>query len=78
MLGTQASPAVASAPIPKGVKYLDHWVTEYLDEGTKSWALFEAQLDDRQREVFNSEFDTADVPRDKFAVVGDANRAFDL
>ena len=53
-------------------KYLDHWVTEYWDEARKSWALFDAQIDDRQRELFKIEFDTADVPRDQFLVAGDA------
>jgi Transglutaminase-like superfamily len=53
-------------------KYLDHWVTEYWDDGTKSWVLFDAQIDDRQRELFKIGFDTADVPRDQFVVAGDA------
>ena len=53
-------------------KYLDHWVTEYWDEGEKCWVLFDAQIDDRQREFFKIEFDTADVPRDQFMVAGDA------
>lgn len=51
---------------------LDHWVTEYWNEGKKRWALFDAQIDDRQRELFKIEFDTADVPRDQFLVAGDA------
>src|SRR6516225_1528636 len=53
-------------------KCLDHWVTEYWDNGTKSWVLFDAQIDDRQRELFKIGFDTADVPRDQFVVAGDA------
>ena len=53
-------------------KYLDHWVTEYWDEGEKCWVLFDAQIDDRQRELFKIGFDTADVPRDQFVVAGDA------
>ncbi len=53
-------------------KYLDHWVTEYWNEEKKSWVLFDAQIDDRQRELFRIEFDTADVPRDQFVVAGDA------
>jgi hypothetical protein len=53
-------------------KYLDHWVTEYWDDGTRSWVLFDAQIDDRQRELFKIGFDTADVPRDQFVVAGDA------
>jgi hypothetical protein len=53
-------------------KYIDHWVTEYWDEEEKSWVLFDAQIDDRQRELFNIGFDTARVPRDQFVVAGDA------
>jgi Transglutaminase-like superfamily len=53
-------------------KYLDHWVTEYWDEGKGLWVLFDAQIDDHQRELFKIEFDTADVPRDRFLVAGDA------
>jgi hypothetical protein len=53
-------------------KYLDHWVTEYWDDEAKSWVLFDAQIDDRQRELFKIGFDTADVPRDQFVVAGDA------
>ena len=53
-------------------RYIDHWVTEYWDEGEKCWVLFDAQIDDRQRELFKIGFDTADVPRDQFVVAGDA------
>jgi hypothetical protein len=53
-------------------KYLDHWVTEYWNEGKKRWVLFDAQVDERQRELFKIGFDTTDVPRDQFVVAGDA------
>lgn len=53
-------------------KYLDHWVTEYWNERGECWVLFDAQIDDRQRELFRIGFDTADVPRDRFVVAGDA------
>jgi hypothetical protein len=53
-------------------KYLDHWVTEYWNEGRNDWVLFDAQIDDRQRELFGIDFDTADVARDHFVVAGDA------
>jgi hypothetical protein len=53
-------------------KYLDHWVTEYWNEGKKCWVLFDAQIDERQRELFKIGFETADVPRDQFVVAGDA------
>lgn len=75
MLRTHGIPARArcgfGAYFEKG-KYLDHWVTEYWNEGKKCWVLFDAQIDDRQRELFKIEFDTADVPRDQFVVAGDA------
>jgi hypothetical protein len=53
-------------------KYLDHWVTEYWNEKKNCWALFDAQIDERQHELFTIRFDTADVPRDQFVVAGDA------
>ena len=53
-------------------KYIDHWVTEYWNDEKKSWALFDAQIDDRQRQLFRIEFNTSDVPRDQFVVAGDA------
>jgi len=53
-------------------RYLDHWVTEYWDEVSRRWILFDAQIDDRQRELFGIGFDPHDVPRDQFAVAGDA------
>jgi hypothetical protein len=53
-------------------KFLDHWVTEYWNEGEKRWVLFDAQLDARQRELFKIAFSPADVPRDQFLVAGQA------
>jgi hypothetical protein len=65
MLRTQGIPARArcgfGAYFEKG-KYIDHWVTEYWNEGKKSWVLFDSQIDNRQRELFRIGFDTADVP----------------
>jgi hypothetical protein len=75
MLRTQGIPARArcgfGAYFEEG-KYLDHWVTEYWNEGKQCWVLFDAQIDNRQRELFGIGFDTADVPRDQFMVAGDA------
>jgi hypothetical protein len=53
-------------------KYIDHWVTEYWNEEKSSWTLFDAQIDDRQRRLFDIGFNTSDVPRDQFVVAGDA------
>jgi Transglutaminase-like superfamily len=75
MLRAQGIPARArcgfATYFEKG-KCLDHWVTEYWNEGTKRWVLFDAQIDDRQRELFGIAFDTADVARHQFVVAGDA------
>lgn len=53
-------------------KFVDHWVTEYWNEGAQRWLLVDAQLDQRQRELFGIAFDPLDVPRDQFVVAGDA------
>jgi len=75
MLRTQGIAARArcgfGAYFEKG-KHLDHWVTEYWNEGNKCWVLFDAQIDERQRELFRIGFDTTNVPRDQFVVAGDA------
>lgn len=55
-------------------RFVDHWVTEYFDEAQRRWILADAQIDDRQRALFGIEFDTMDVPRDRFLVAGDAWR----
>jgi len=51
-------------------RFEDHWVCEYRDGGR--WALVDAQIDERQRELFGIDFDVLDVPRDRFLVAGDA------
>jgi hypothetical protein len=53
-------------------KFIDHWVTEYWNESQQRWVLVDAQLDQRQRELFGIAFDPLDVPRDQFVVAGDA------
>jgi hypothetical protein len=55
-------------------KFLDHWVTEYWNDAAKRWILVDAQLDQRQRELFGIAFDPLDVPRNQFLVAGDAWR----
>lgn len=55
-------------------KFVDHWVTEYFDEERLRWVLVDAQIDERQRTLFGIDFDTQDVPRDRFLVAGDAWR----
>ena len=53
-------------------KFIDHWVTEYWNESQQRWVLVDAQLDQRQRELFAIPFDPLDVPREQFLVAGDA------
>jgi Transglutaminase-like superfamily len=50
----------------------DHWVCEYWHAGEQRWALIDAQIDARQREMFSIDFDVADVPPDRFLIAGDA------
>jgi hypothetical protein len=75
MLRSKGFPARArcgfSAYFEKG-KYIDHWVTEYWNEEMKSWVLFDAQIEDRQRELFGIGFNTANVPADQFVIAGHA------
>ena len=49
-------------------------MTEYFDAAQGRWILADAQIDDRQRALFGIDFDTLDVPREKFLVAGDAWR----
>jgi hypothetical protein len=51
--------------------YEDHWVCEYWNEIEQRWVLVDAQLDELQRNVLETSFNTLDVPRDQF-VVGSA------
>jgi hypothetical protein len=54
--------------------FVDHWVTEYWNSDQKRWILVDAQLDQRQRELFGIAFDPLDVPPEQFLVAGDAWR----
>ena len=56
-------------------KHVDHWVGEYWNAIEGRWVLVDAQIDDRQCELFRMTFDRLDVPRDRFLVAGDAWRA---
>lgn len=77
MLRSQGVPARArcgfGAYFEKG-KFFDHWVTEYWNAAQARWVLVDAQIDERQRELFKIEIDTLDVPRDQFLIAGDAWR----
>jgi hypothetical protein len=56
-------------------KHVDHWVGEFWDDTQGRWVLVDAQLDDRQEALAKTDFETLDVPRDRFLVAGDAWRA---
>ena len=75
MLRTQGMPARArcgfGAYFEKG-KFFDHWVVEYWNDAQGRWVLVDAQIDERQRELFKIGIDTLDVPRDQFLIAGDA------
>jgi hypothetical protein len=53
-------------------KFEDHWVCEYWNAGEKRWVLVDAQLDAIQRKALKIDFNTLDVPRDRFIIAGDA------
>ncbi|WP_211116586.1 transglutaminase-like domain-containing protein [Glycomyces buryatensis] len=48
----------------------DHWVAEYWNADESRWILTDAQVDQRQRELFGIDLDVTDVPRDQFIVAG--------
>ena len=52
--------------------YEDHWVCEYWSSTGQRWVLVDAQLDELQRDVLKTSFNTLDVPRDQFIVGGAA------
>lgn len=54
--------------------FVDHWVAEYFDAARRRWVLVDAEIDPRLRELFGIDFDTLDVPRDRFLVAGEAWR----
>jgi transglutaminase superfamily protein len=55
-------------------KFIDHWVCEYWNAADARWTLVDAQLDAVQRKAFKIDFDTLDVPRDRFIIAGDGWR----
>lgn len=50
----------------------DHWVCEYWHARQGRWILVDAQIDDRQRDLFPIDFDVTDVPRNRFLIAGEA------
>ena len=56
-------------------KHTEHWVGEYWSRDEHRWVLVDAQVDELQARIARPDFDTLDVPRDRFLVAGDAWRA---
>lgn len=50
----------------------DHWVCEYWKAQASRWAIADAQLDDEHRAHLQIQFDTLDLPEDRFVLSGDA------
>jgi hypothetical protein len=50
----------------------DHWLGEYWNAVEQRWISVDAQLDSTQRNVFGTDFDPLDVPRDRFLIAADA------
>lgn len=75
MLRTQGVPARARCGFGGYFgtgSFEDHWVCEYWNAGEGRWILVDAQIDDMQRGMFQTDFDLMDVPRDRFVIAGDA------
>ena len=75
MLQTQGIPARSrcgfGAYFNQG-KFEDHWVCEYWNSAEERWILVDAQLDALQKKQFKPDFNTLDVPHDRFIIAGDA------
>lgn len=47
-------------------RYEDHWICEWWNEKENRWVLTDPQIDQFQRETLGLDFDTLDMPRDRF------------
>lgn len=54
------------------LKYIDHWVIEYWNRDNERWVMLDSQIDKFQRETLKLDFNTFDVPHDKFITGGAA------
>ncbi len=52
------------------LKYIDHWVVEYWNKNRGRWVLVDSQIDDFKRRELSLDFDTLEVPYDKFITGG--------
>lgn len=72
VLGVPARARCGFASYFNAGRFEDHWVCEYWNAVEERWVLVDAQIDELQRTVLSPDFDTLDVPRDRFIVAGDA------
>jgi hypothetical protein len=75
MLRAQGVPARARCGFGTYFKpgyFYDHWVCEYWNAAAARWILVDAQIDEVQRTELKFDFDTLDVPHDRFVIAGDA------
>ena len=54
----------------------DHVVCEYWKGEEQRWALVDAQVDDVQRQAYQVEVDTYDIPRDALLLAGEGWRVY--
>ena len=47
-------------------RYEDHWICEWWSEKENRWVLTDPQIDEFQKEVLGIDFNTLDMPRDRF------------
>jgi len=63
--------AYFSSPEMK-LQYIDHWVVEYWSYEHDRWMMVDSQIDKFQADVLKLDFDTLDVPHNKFITGGAA------
>jgi len=47
-------------------KFEDHWICEWFNEKENRWVLTDPQIDALQKEILGIDFDTLDMPRERF------------
>lgn len=57
-------------------KYENHWICEYWNADEKRWVQVDAQIDAKQREIMQIDFDTLDMPKGRFVTAGEGFRSY--
>jgi hypothetical protein len=52
--------------------YVDHWACEYWNADERSWVLVDAEIDEVERQHYQIQIDTLDLPHDQFLLAGRA------